>query len=197
LSSLRVAFLVGLALAVFLSINDDLIVETALGAAWLRAVPLIQPMALAVALIFLLQVIVPVLNSRGRPEIEVVVQLISIGLFLVLVALVASDAPVQVLWALAAAYACRVICLLYSVTFFVQLKPLRLLHAALPGIWTAMLLVAADRAMDAMLPLEFSGIVRLAAIVGISVTVFGLVCLGLVGRVSGSFGRRLIFGRSS
>jgi hypothetical protein len=90
---------------------------------------------------------VPVLNGRGRPEIEVFIQLGGIALFLLLVAFVAHGSPTELVWALVAAYAFRVLCLIFSVGRLIKLRTGRILRAALPGTVTAILVFVAERVL--------------------------------------------------
>jgi O-antigen/teichoic acid export membrane protein len=171
LRSLRLALFIGLLCAIVVARNDALIIQLTLGAGWSEAVPFVVPMAVFVVLVLTLQVAVPVLNGRGRPEIEIAIQLGAIALFLLLVSFVAHDSPMALVWALVAAYTFRVLCLLFSVGWLIELRTGPILRAALPGAAAAILVLAAERAFALAVPGLDSGLGRLAALGGMSAAV--------------------------
>ena len=167
LRSLSMAFLAGIPFAVGVVENGSLIVDVALGAKWLGVVPLVAPLAALAVLVLALQAAVPVLNGRGRPEVDLVTQLASIVLFLIAVAFVAHDETTNILWALVAAYGFRVLCLLIALGYLLAIRLRSLLISIVPGGFTAILALAANRILSEKLPSSISEPARLAAMIAI------------------------------
>jgi hypothetical protein len=132
-----------------------------------------------------LQVAVPVLNGRGRPEIEIIIQLVSIALFLVAVAWFAHGRTNEVLWALVIAYTLRVIYLLVAVGFLLSTGTQPILLTVLPGAVTATLVLAAEAALSEFLSPSTSEPERLAGMIGISLAVLVLAFLAHRGSLTG------------
>jgi lipopolysaccharide exporter len=175
--SLTMAWLAGLPFAAGVVENKALLIGVTLGREWIGAVPLVLPMAGLTVLILALQVAVPVLNGRGRPEIEIGIQLASIVLFLSAVALVAHDDPPEILWALVAAYGLRVVCILAAVAYFLTIGPFAILLSMVPGAVTGVLVFAANRMLSNTLPPSLSELERLGAMIGISAAILLLAWL--------------------
>lgn len=167
LRSLSIALLAGIPFAVGVVENGPLIVGVALGAEWRGVVPLIPPLAALAVLIVALQTAVPVLNGRGRPDVDLVTQLASIVLFLTGVAFVAHGETTHILWALVAAYGFRVLCLLTTVSYLLAIRVQSLLLSVVPGGLTAGLAIIANRFFSEYLAASISEPARLAAMIGI------------------------------
>ena len=176
LRSLTLAFLAGLPFAAGVVENEVLIIDVALGKEWLGAVPLVPPMAALVVLILVLQVAVPVLNGRGRPEIEAMIQLTSIVLFVVAVVLFAQISS-GILWALVAAYVFRVLCVFAAVCYFLAIRPMSMFLSMLPGGVAAIFVFIANLLLSDNLPNSLSEAARLVAMIGTSAIILALAWL--------------------
>lgn len=167
LRSLSVAFLAGIPFAVGVVENGSLIVDVLLGSSWRGIVPLVSPLAALAVLILALQVAVPVLNGRGRPEVDMVTQLVSIVIFLAGVAFMANRGTADILWVLVAAYGFRVLCLFATLGYLLAATPQSFLLSIAPGGLTAGLAFVANRIASASLPASVPEPVGLAVMMAI------------------------------
>ena len=167
LRSLSIAFLVGIPFAVGVVENGPLIVDVALGAKWEGVVPLVAPLAALTVLILALQAAVPVLNGRGRSDVDLLAQLASIVLFLISVAFLAADETADILWALVAAYGFRALCLVATAGYLLAIRLQSLLLCIVPGGLTAILALTVNRIFPENLAQSISEPARLAIIMGI------------------------------
>jgi PST family polysaccharide transporter len=167
LRSLSIAFLVGIPFVVGVVENTPLIVDVALGAKWQGVVPLVAPLATLTLSILALQTAVPVLNSRGRSDVDLLAQLASIVLILTSVAFLAVDDTADVLWALVAANGFRVLCVVATAGHLLEVRLQSLLLCIVPGGLTAVLALAVDRIFPENLVQSIPEPARLAIIMGI------------------------------
>jgi lipopolysaccharide exporter len=176
-TSLTGVLFLGLPFAAIVGTNDALIIRTAFGSEWLGAVPLVLPLATLVVLILALQVAVPVLNGRGRPEIELAIQVVSVVLFLLTVVLMPPAETADILWLLVGAYGFRVLCLLSIVGFFVTRNAVEIISTAIPGSIAVGLVLAGSSALSAAMPSTVSGVGRLAATAAIGTVALAVTWL--------------------
>jgi O-antigen/teichoic acid export membrane protein len=167
LRSLSIAFLVGIPFAVGVVENGPLIVDVALGAKWGGVVSLVAPLAALAVLTLALQVAVAVLNGRGRPEVDLLAQLVSILVFLVSVAFLAVDDTADILWVLVATLAFRVLCLVAAVGYLLAIRLQSLLLCIVPGGLTAIIALTVNRTFPENLAQSISEPARLVIIMGI------------------------------
>jgi lipopolysaccharide exporter len=164
LGCLAAALFFGIPGAVVAFMNGPLIIEATLGSKWMAATSLVAPLSPFIALLPALQVSVPVLNGRGRPDIEVGIVIGTISVFLAGVLLWAHDDLVRILWCLTAAYAFRVVCLLTAVKMLLFAGPAQFLAALVPGAAVAVLTVALNLVLEEALPDGAPSLLRLATI---------------------------------
>jgi lipopolysaccharide exporter len=172
LRSLSIAFLIGVPFAVGVIDNSPLIIDVALGAKWQGVVPLVTPLAAMTLLILALQTAVPVLNGRGRSDVDLLAQLGTI-FFLASVAFLAVHKPADILWALVAATGFRVLCIVATAGHLLGVRPQTLLLCMVPGGLTAILALAVNRIVSDNLTQWIPETARLAIIMAI----YGLILL--------------------
>ena len=167
LRSLSIAFLVGIPFAVGVVENGRLIIDVALGAKWEGVVPLVAPLAALTLLILALQAAVPVLNSRGRSDVDLLAQLATIAFFLISLAFLAIDETADILWVLVAAYGFRALCLVATAGYVLEVRLQSLLLCIVPGGLTAVLALTINRIFPENLAQSISKPTRLAIVMGI------------------------------
>ena len=190
LRSLSIAFLVGIPFAAGVVENGPLIVNVALGAKWEGAVALVAPLATSAVLILALQAAVPVLNGRGRSDVDLLVQLASIALFVTSVAFLAAHETADILWALVAAYGFRALCLVATVGYLLAIRLQSLLLCIAPGGLTAVLALTVNRIFPENLAQSISEPAYLATIMGIYALILFLAWFAY----QASFSARLLGG---
>ena len=105
----------------------------------------------------------PILNGRGRPEIEIAIVVVMVGLFSLMVAFAHNDVE-DVVWSLVAAYGFRVGCLLLSAQYLIGVGFRPMLVAVLPGLAAAALLLLGNLLLAEALPTDLPTAMRFAAV---------------------------------
>jgi lipopolysaccharide exporter len=161
---LTVAGFFGAPCAAVIALHSDLIVAVTLGPKWTAAGELLPALSVCILLFLVLETSVPILNGRGRPDIELGIVVAMICLFLPAVFL-AHGSVKEIVWGLVAVYAFRVGCLLISVRYVVRVRFTLMLSAIFPGLVAAALLLAGNMLLAAGLPMTLPDTLRLAVIV--------------------------------
>jgi O-antigen/teichoic acid export membrane protein len=163
LSCLTIAVFFGLPCTAVMMVHSELVIASTLGAKWAAAAPLVTPFSVFIPLLLLLQVAVPILNGRGRPEIEIVIVVLMVALFSLMVTFAHRDVE-DVVWSLLAAYGFRVGCLLLSAQYLIGVGWRPMLVATLPGLAATALLLLGNLLLAAVLPPDLPSALRLAAV---------------------------------
>jgi len=148
---LAAATLLGFPAAAVVGTNGDAIIWLALGGKWTNAIPFAAPLAVFIAVMPVLQVCVPVLNGRGRPEIEIAIIALTLGLFLVGAFAWSGGDALRIVWSLAGAYIFRVACLVAAARRMLAVDIAEIAAAMLPGLAAAAVTLAIDGALAAAL----------------------------------------------
>lgn len=108
------------------------VIEGVYGEAWLGAIPVLAPLALAMPVTALLSVIGPVLTALNRAELEVQAQVMTVAVLAGVVLVAAKFSVVAVAWAVLLAYVFRLLMLLTSISRVLEIGFLQIARAVFP-----------------------------------------------------------------
>jgi lipopolysaccharide exporter len=176
----RDIFLTSLTLAVFfgapcgatIALHSSLIVGVTLGPKWHSAAELLPMLSVCIPLFLVLETAVPVLNGRGRPDIEVGIVAVMICLFALALSLAHGNVH-DVVECVVAVYAFRVACLLFGVRHVIGVRIASMLGAIVPGFVATAVVLAANLLLTAGLPMSLPAPLRLAVIIIASAAALG------------------------
>jgi lipopolysaccharide exporter len=166
LVSLTLACFFGAPCAAAIARHSELLVAVTLGSKWGAAADFLPALAICIPVFLAIETTVPVLNGRGRPEIEVGIVIAMIGVF-ISVLVFAHDDVREIVWSLVAAYGLRLLCLLVAIKSVLG-APLESIGTALaPGMVVAALIWVGDPILvDAFSP-GLPDILHLAVVVAV------------------------------
>jgi PST family polysaccharide transporter len=164
---LTVGAFLGLPCGTVVAYHTNLIVGVILGPNWAATASLLLPLSFCIPISLFLEATVPVLNGRGRPQIEVMTVIGMIAIFVIAVSFAHHDAR-EFAWVLVGTYGFRVVCLLISIKYLLDIGVRSMLQAIVPGSIAAVVLLLGNLLVDQALPAGLLAALRLAIVVVVS-----------------------------